>query len=67
MVTYVRRVLLDSTELIDCSGARSIRRMRLLLVRSEVHRSVRGTSSYDNAMTRHSVIEYVYAVFVYEK
>lgn len=67
MVTYVRRVLLDSTELIDCSGARLIGRMRLLLVRSEVHRSVRRISSNDNAMTRHSVIQYVYAVFIYEK
>jgi len=58
MVTYVRRVLLDSTELIDCSGA--LGRMRLLFVRSEVHRSVRRISSNDNAMTRRSVIEYIY-------
>lgn len=68
MVTYVRRVLLDLTELIDCSGAHSIGRARLLLVRSEVHGSVRRiSSSYDNAMMRQSVTEYVYAVFTYVK
>lgn len=68
MVTYVRRVLLDLTELIDCSGARSIGRTRLLLVRR-----VKFTDRYeesrrdDNPMTRRGVTEYISAVFVYEK
>jgi len=39
---------------------RALGRMRLLFVRSEVHRSVRRISSNDNAMTRRSVIEYIY-------
>lgn len=38
---------------------------RLLLVRSEVHRSVWRISSNDNAMTRHSVIEYVYMQYLH--
>lgn len=58
LVTYVRRVLLDSTELIDRSGARARD-----VVRSEVHRSGQRTSS----TMRHSVMEYVYAIFICAK